>query len=229
MKIIAHRGGFAETPFAENSAEAFAAASRDGFACECDVWASSDGEPAVIHDATLDRTSVVRGTVADFTAGQLRQIRLRASADVPTNLPMLADVADHVSLVEIKPADAPALVQRVVQIMQGRAWTLLAGNEANLQRARVLNPAIPAALVIDDLAGIETAIQGGWSACVGRALLDEQCMARLRDAGRTVAVWTVNTRENLERLIRLKPDSIITDTPRLVRSWLNASPNPARG
>ena len=38
--IVAHRGGALGTPFAENSAEAFAAAVRDGFVNECDIQAN---------------------------------------------------------------------------------------------------------------------------------------------------------------------------------------------
>src|SRR5262245_41576672 len=54
--VFAHRGGSALAP--ENTMEAFAnglALGADGI--ELDVHLSSDGEAAVIHDATVDRTT----------------------------------------------------------------------------------------------------------------------------------------------------------------------------
>src|SRR5205823_4699013 len=72
----AHRGGALLWP--ENSLHAF----RQALALGCDfleldVHLTSDGEVAVIHDATLDRTSEGAGAVVAAKATALRRLRLR--------------------------------------------------------------------------------------------------------------------------------------------------------
>jgi glycerophosphoryl diester phosphodiesterase len=41
---------------------------------ELDVHATADGELVVCHDATVDRTTAARGTIASFTLAQLREM-----------------------------------------------------------------------------------------------------------------------------------------------------------
>jgi len=68
--IIGHRGASAIAP--ENTLAAFQLAmllGADGV--ELDVQLSADGEPVVIHDQRVDRTSNGIGYVSDFTAAQL--------------------------------------------------------------------------------------------------------------------------------------------------------------
>lgn len=71
--IIGHRGASAQAP--ENTLIAFRRALNDGAAgVELDVRLASDGVPVVIHDATLKRTGLVAGVVANMTSRELRQI-----------------------------------------------------------------------------------------------------------------------------------------------------------
>jgi glycerophosphoryl diester phosphodiesterase len=76
--FAAHRGGAALWP--ENSLLAFRRAIAMGAPLvECDVHLTADGELAVIHDRTLDRTTEGAGPVAERTAAELGALRLRAS------------------------------------------------------------------------------------------------------------------------------------------------------
>src|SRR6266481_496962 len=68
--VFAHRGGSALAP--ENTMEAFdngLAHGADGL--ELDVHLSRDGAVVVHHDRTLDRTTTLRGPIADRTAEEL--------------------------------------------------------------------------------------------------------------------------------------------------------------
>lgn len=70
---IAHRGGSALAP--ENTLEAFGEGLEAGAeALELDVHMTADGELAVIHDATVDRTTDGSGAVKDMTLQQLKQL-----------------------------------------------------------------------------------------------------------------------------------------------------------
>jgi glycerophosphoryl diester phosphodiesterase len=71
--IIGHRGAAAVSP--ENTIAAFTRALRDGAdGIEFDVRLARDQVPVVIHDATLQRTSLIEGNVHDFTALQLSRV-----------------------------------------------------------------------------------------------------------------------------------------------------------
>jgi glycerophosphoryl diester phosphodiesterase len=70
--IIGHRGASAVAP--ENTLAAFALAIQEGAdGIEFDVRLSQDGVPVVIHDATLSRTGLVGGVVAELSAAALEK------------------------------------------------------------------------------------------------------------------------------------------------------------
>jgi glycerophosphoryl diester phosphodiesterase len=85
---IAHRGWHAPGR-PENSLAAARAAVERGFAIECDIQRSADGEAIVFHDATLDRLAGRPGGIGDFDAARLREIAL---ADTAERIPALADL-----------------------------------------------------------------------------------------------------------------------------------------
>jgi glycerophosphoryl diester phosphodiesterase len=68
--IIGHRGASAVAP--ENTLTSFARALADGaVGIEFDVRLSRDGVPVVIHDASLRRTALREGLVAEMTSSEL--------------------------------------------------------------------------------------------------------------------------------------------------------------
>jgi glycerophosphoryl diester phosphodiesterase len=201
--IVAHRGGVLWQDFAENSARAFAEQIQEGYINECDVHASSDGEAVVIHDDTLDRTTFTSGKVSERTAEELRAIELWTPDESRATIP-----------------DAPGLVRRIIQLMAGRDWTLISFDEANLRNAREIDPSVRVALVVDDLDGIEVAVDGGWNVQINHELLGDRIMGRFHDAGLTVGTWSVNEKDELDRVLTLRPDSITSDGPRLIRQYM---------
>jgi glycerophosphoryl diester phosphodiesterase len=218
LTIYAHRGLWAWN-FPENSIEAFREAQRHGFPSECDVWMSRDGEPVVIHDETLARTTLGSGRVTDFTADELRKIptQIPGFGASFSPLPTLRDVCDLVYAVEIKPWNAPELVRRTVSIMAGRQWLLQSFDVANLQIALQMDPNVSVALLVEDESAIEQAIENHWTVHVDHRLLDDRIVGRLRDAGLNIGVWTVNTEEEIYRVFQWRPEVVISDFPPLVR------------
>lgn len=68
--IIGHRGAAAVAP--ENTLVSFERALADGAdGIEFDVRLAKDGVPVVIHDATLRRTALKRGRIADLSSTEL--------------------------------------------------------------------------------------------------------------------------------------------------------------
>jgi glycerophosphoryl diester phosphodiesterase len=70
---FAHRGASAKAP--ENTLEAFRLAAEDGAGgLELDVHMTSDGEVAVIHDDSVDRTTDGSGLVRDMTLREVQDL-----------------------------------------------------------------------------------------------------------------------------------------------------------
>ena len=108
-QLVAHRGGALLWP--ENSLLAFARAVELGTDyIEFDVHLSRDGEPVVIHDPSLERTTTGAGPVRQVTLGGLRALRLKDPSGRVTDEPLptldevvaLAARARRQMLLEIK-------------------------------------------------------------------------------------------------------------------------------
>jgi len=229
-EIVAHRGLHAYFP--ENSLGAFAAAVDQGLPwVECDVWASADGIPMVIHDATLRRTTFARGRVDRRCFRDLQDLRLRGPGLAQT-LPSLIQTVSMLArkkkacglLVEIKPPNHAQLVHAVCGILErfpGR-WMIQSFDPRNLAHARKLGD-IPVALLVDDLRVLRRAWNAGWRRIhVPQKVLHAAVDHRRR--GDTLGVWTVNSPADLRRAMTLPVEMIITDQPLEALEMLRAAP-----
>jgi glycerophosphoryl diester phosphodiesterase len=102
---IAHRGLHdAKRGLIENTIGAAEAAIASGFAIECDVQLSADGEAIVFHDPLLDRISEGSGALASLTVAQIKAAPFRRSPERAPTLPeFLAAVRGRTPIVcEIK-------------------------------------------------------------------------------------------------------------------------------
>lgn len=100
-KPIAHRGLHdVSRGVVENSIGAARAAIAAGYAIECDVQATRDGDLVVFHDETLERLTHAQGRVADFQVATLAAIKLKgASETIPTFEAFLAATDGQTPLV----------------------------------------------------------------------------------------------------------------------------------
>lgn len=90
---IAHRGLHDKAQGCiENSLSAFAGAVTRGFAIECDLQLSADGEAMIFHDDTLDRLTQETGPVIARTACELSEIGYKTGHGTIPTLPQLLDL-----------------------------------------------------------------------------------------------------------------------------------------
>jgi glycerophosphoryl diester phosphodiesterase len=230
-RIVAHRGYCKTHP--ENSLSAFRAAERAGCAwVECDVQASADGVPIVIHDDTLDRTTSGAGPVSDKLCSDVSHLRLKfedrlTGEPVPTLPRLLAALRPATGiLVELKPHDSPGLVRNVLKMLRAerRPWVLQSFDPANLLEVRARDPGAPAALLVEDAASLERAAGEAWAGVnADHVLLNGRVVAALRARGMSVGAWTVNAADDLRRVLALGPDWLITDEPVAARELCGAA------
>ncbi|MFP4642877.1 MAG: glycerophosphodiester phosphodiesterase [Spirochaetales bacterium] len=130
--VIAHRGGAALWP--ENTMEAFRGARSMGVdVLEMDVFLSADGEPVVIHDETVDRTTDGSGEVGRMTVDELKELDAGyhfvpidredeypyrgMGVQIPTLREVFEEFPEMAMSVELKPEDSE-LVSEVVSLVQ---------------------------------------------------------------------------------------------------------------
>lgn len=217
VRIIGHRGASATHP--ENTLEAFRAAADQGaHGIELDVRRTADDVLVVFHDAHLPDGRVLR-TVA--------------SEDLPESVPSLAaalaECTDLWINVEIKnlPGDPDydaehGLSTAVAALLDGfdtSGRVLVSSFDiGSLDRLRTIDPTIPIGWLVwgqaDPGSLIGRAVAHGAVAIHPHDLLvDASFMARAREAGLAVNVWTVDDPGRMRQLVDLGVDGIITNTP----------------
>ncbi|MDC8784028.1 glycerophosphodiester phosphodiesterase [Roseateles koreensis] len=227
---IAHRGAGKLAP--ENTLAAFRAGAQHGYrAFECDVKLSRDGQPFLLHDATLQRTSTGHGVAGEHDWAALSLLdagawHSRAFAGEP--LPSLGAIAAYVIRnrfalnIEIKPTPGQELLtgqvvgREVCRLWAGSGLTPLFSSFAPqaLQGARSTAPDIPRGLLLDGLrhGWLEEAQSLGCAAVITHyAQMDAKTVATLHAAGLKALVYTVNDEAACAWLLGHGVDGIITD------------------
>ena len=126
VQICGHRGYSLHYP--ENTLPAFQAAKSWGATMvEIDVVLTADGEPIILHDLTVDRTTDGHGFAADLSLEQIRTLDAGSwfhQRFARTRIPTLVEVLDWANgegmrlLVEIKEAErADLAVDRVAGLV----------------------------------------------------------------------------------------------------------------
>ena len=153
---VAHRGLHdAAAGVIENTPSAFAAAVAAGYAIECDLQISADGEAMVHHDDALGRLTDGQGQLDEMTAADLKRVPYRATADRMMTLGELCDfVADRAALViELKSrfdGDLRLMMRAaaVLTAYRGRA-ALMSFDPAPMATLRRIAPALPRGIVAE--------------------------------------------------------------------------------
>ncbi len=119
---IAHRGLHDKAAGRyENTLSAAVAAVAHGFAVECDVQCSADGEAMVFHDFTLERLTSENGPVMARSARMLETLAIGGTTDRIASLPVFLDaIGGRAPLVcEIKSAfdGDTRLADRALQVL----------------------------------------------------------------------------------------------------------------
>lgn len=231
-RIWAHRGARTEAP--ENTLPAFRRAlelGADGI--EFDVRLTADGIPVVIHDETVDRTTVGHGPVLAQSLAQLR--KLEASAGMAgfegVVIPTLTEVLELVALtnidinIELKDSTAShhELEEQVLAAIElhGMAdrTVLSSFNPVSLSSLRRLGATSDLALILRGarFRPWASAKRSGASAIhiqVNRSITPH-FVSRAHAAGIAVRPWIVNGEAEIDRMFRIEVDAIFTDVPRL--------------
>lgn len=250
--VVAHRGDSSRAP--ENTMEAFRLADEAGAdAIELDVHLTRDGQLAVIHDETLERTTGRAGRVVDLTMDEIREADAGATFSRPGDaglpyagrglrVPTLPEVlewlpADLGLVVEIKArAAADAIVAALDghPVRDGGTLAVISFDEAAIARIRELDPAIRTGYLLVPTQPVAPALT--WAAEHGHAGvfpwdgdLGVDPMPVLAEAaayGLEIGCYVVNEPDRMRHLAALRLWGFVTDVPASARAALGPSDVP---
>lgn len=236
--VVAHRGASAYAP--ENTMEAYRLAVEMGAdAIELDVHLTRDGQLAVIHDETLERTTDRSGPVRDHTMKQLRAADAGftfASPDGSTpfpgkglSIPTLPEVLEWLPegiglVVELNApeATAPTLeALRGSRVRAAGAVSLISFEEKAIDEAHQLDPTLATGYLLvpsqDFAAGLAYAVEHGHAAVhpyEGDLGLDPAPkLAEALAFGRQVGCYVVNDPDRMKHLAAFGLWGFVTDRP----------------
>jgi glycerophosphoryl diester phosphodiesterase len=244
---IAHRGAGKLAP--ENTLSAFRLGAEHGFAMfECDVKLSADGEPFLLHDAELDRTTNGQGVAGVHSWDALSRLDAgswhgRAYAGEPLlRLEALARWLQALGLMvnlEIKPSPGDDLrtgrvvAQQVAQLWaQAHVKPLLSSFSVDaLHAAQQAQPELPRALLLERWVAYapDQARELGCQALVlNHTQLTPERIAQVHSGGLKALTYTVNDASRASTLWLAGLDGLITDRVDLFEPQARLGANPAQ-
>lgn len=226
IKIIAHRGIYLNET--ENSIHAIEASInyKVNYA-EIDVQQTKDGKVVLMHDKNLKRLTGLDGDVNDFTFKQIEGLKLgmlarnRRIERIPTLESVINKARGRIKLlIEIKPygntADLTAKVVNIIEknnfvnqcMIHSASYNILLG-------VRRLNPMIKIGYIAGwhrkDLTSLNVDFYS-----VEQGLITNDLVRKIHKERRTIYSWTVDKPNNMDDMLKLNVDGIITNRPNVL-------------
>jgi glycerophosphoryl diester phosphodiesterase len=231
---FSHRGGASDAP--ENTMSAFEQAVALGYRyVETDVHVTADGVLLAFHDDVLDRVTDRTGVIAELPYDVVKQAKVDGREPIPLFADLLAAWPDL--RVNIDPKHDESVEPLAPAIKEANAVdrvSIGAFSDARLEHVRALLPGVCTSLGPIGSLNLGLAAVGQYdgelpSPCaqvpthfgeqeiVTPAFLDE---AHRR--GMQVHVWTIDDAAEMERLLDLSVDGLMTDRNQVLKDVLVA-------
>ncbi|GAA4226744.1 glycerophosphodiester phosphodiesterase [Actinomadura meridiana] len=231
---FAHRGGAGGRP--ENSMAAFQRAVDLGYRyLETDAHATADGVVVAFHDRTLDRVTDRAGTIAELPYSEVAKARIGGTEPIPRLEELLGSFPDARVNIDLK--DAPVIGPLAAALHRTKAWHRVCLTSFSTRRLAQMRARLPlftdggvcTALGPRGVMALRARSYGGPAAKLIRLaatgvacaqvpyglgplpFVTESFIARAHELGLQVHAWTVNDRPDMERLLDLGVDGIMTD------------------
>lgn len=241
-RVMAHRGASAEYPENTIPAFRAAAESGADY-IELDVHCTRDGEVVVVHDERLSRIASDDRLISEMTFAELGAVDAAFNFSPTGNgtpfrgrgirLPKLSEVLGSWPtmrfVIEFKPNDAAiadATLEVVRQTRMERRVLFASEHLTPIARVRAIAPQIPTNLPAAEIVSfVQSVSTGAFSYTVtgdalqippehqGIRLATRETVAAAHRNGLEVHLWTINEQAEMEQMLSLGVDGIITDYP----------------
>ena len=238
MLVVAHRGCSGRAP--ENTRAAFEMAIKLGAdMIECDVRLTKDEEVVAFHDRTLKRTTNGIGPVGERTLDELKSLDVGSWFEgcfAGERIPTLCEVLQLLDgcallIIELK---ANRGNRRATGILKDRVLQAVASHHAEdqvilasfdhrlMREIKERNPRLKTAIIykaVRDFASLPSHLVSRVRAdafVCGRWWLSKRLLGDLRNHRIPLFVYTIDAPRDVEKMLRLKVDGVITNFPDVV-------------
>lgn len=231
--IFAHRGASAYAP--ENTLAAFEIAiQQEADVIELDTKLSADGRVVVIHDQTLDRTTDGSGRVGDYTLASLQKLDAGShfsnqyrSEKIPTleqvielcvgRILINVELSNYSTPFDDLPIKVAALIYQIDRVSDILVSSF---HPIPLLRFHNLLPEIPIGFLARR--GVSGVISRSWigkylipykSLHIDKSDVTPTLIEKTQNAEKKFYTFTVNSQQEINHLLSLNIDGIMTDDP----------------
>ncbi len=225
--VIGHRGASAHAP--ENTLAAFRRAVELGAsAIETDLRVTREGKFVLLHDSRVNRTTNGRGSIDQISFDAVRKLDAGSWFDkefsgerIPTLGEALAlaaklDVWLYLELKIALEGSLPfALAEELRRSRRLDHVVLLSFDPAALSLMRATDPRLLTALLVGRAGPTIVAARRAEAQVLAprHKRITRRMVRRAHESGLGVVAWTVNTRQEMRRLLGFGVDGIMTDWP----------------
>lgn len=223
---IAHRG--LSGIECENTNAAFVAAgNRSYYGIETDIHRTADGRFVINHDMSLSRVGGENIPVEEVTLATLQNVVLfdkdgsKARSDLrPCSLENYISICKKYEkhcILELKSDFTDEETERFIEIIKALEYidevTFISFNYDNLLKVRALLPCQSVQFLFCNITDsiVERLISDRIDVDVSYKALTAEQVERFHDAGLKVNCWTVDSKEDAERLVAMGVDYITTN------------------
>ena len=228
---IAHRGGALEAP--ENTIEAFDVAVEMGYRfLETDAQLTSDGVAVAFHDDRIDRVSSEVGAIVDWTWSDLREVPINGTGRLISISELLERFPDRRFNIDAK---SDEVVEPLLDAVQsaGALDRICIGSFSDKRISRMRSLAVgdlctslgPKGVVKQVLRSLGLPIPAPHGHAIqvpptsrGIPVITARLVEAAHRDRLAVHAWTIDSAEEMHRLLDLGVDGIMTDRPSVLKA-----------
>ena len=233
LAVMAHRGGSLEAP--ENTIESFKYAIEIGSdIIETDIQLSSDGVPYIFHDDDLKRIPGIEKDFNDLLASEIDELNIFGDFKIPTLEETLKQFPDTKFQIDFKTDEVvdPAIeiINKFPHIKKNLCVASFSSQRLQKIKSKLsdvtysMGPHEVLKLLLKSF-GIYRGEVGGDCLQIpiyryGIKIVTKRFVDFCKRENIKISVWTINSIEEMDYLIDLDVDGIITDKPKALINLL---------
>jgi glycerophosphoryl diester phosphodiesterase len=221
---IGHRGS--KGYVAENTLESIKHAILLGVnGIEIDVFKCLSGELVLSHENNLKRLTGKSGQLEKLTLGELKKFLVVGKYKIPTLTDVLQTIETPLFVnIELKGLNTAQATSKIItNLSKSTSWRLenfiiSSFNWNELEQFRSIDKNTPVGVLVSNSMSINEAIEFGKKINAQAIhpnfkLLNEKTVKKIKNNGFKIYTWTVNSKDDINYMKKLKVDGIISDFP----------------
>lgn len=221
---IGHRGS--KGYIAENTLESINHAILLGVdGIEIDIFKCLSGELVLSHENDLKRLTGKSGQLEKLTLNELKKFLVVGKYKIPTLTDVLQTIETPLFVnIELKGLNTAQATSKIItNLSKSTSWRLenfiiSSFNWNELEQFRSIDKNTPVGVLLSNSMSINEAIEFGKKINAQAIhpnfkLLNEKTVKKIKNNGFKIYTWTVNSKDDINYMKKLKVDGIISDFP----------------